>query len=250
VASVQSVERAVAVLRCLAGGSAGVTEIAERCDLPKSTVSRLLATLHELEVVEQLAPGGDYRIGTLITQLAAGSTPTVDLVTLSRPHLVELADRIGEATGLSVLDRDRVHYLTQIDGSHAVQVRDWTGERVPAHLVPSGLVLLAAAAPAARQRVLEAPLVATTERSMTDPEQLATRLDRIVGSGLAWVVDEFADGITSVAAVVRGRTGVAVAAVHAHGPSYRFPGRRRRAEIEALVLAAAARISERVASGG
>jgi len=143
VASVQSVERAVAVLRCLAGGSAGVTEIAERCDLPKSTVSRLLATLHELEVVEQLAPGGDYRIGTLVTQLAAGSTPTVDLVTLSRPHLVELADRIGEATGLSVLDRDRVHYLTQIDGSHAVQVRDWTGERVPAHLVPQVRELIA-----------------------------------------------------------------------------------------------------------
>jgi DNA-binding IclR family transcriptional regulator len=42
---VQSVERAFSVLQCLAGGPAGVTEIAERVSLPKSTVSRLLSTL-------------------------------------------------------------------------------------------------------------------------------------------------------------------------------------------------------------
>jgi DNA-binding IclR family transcriptional regulator len=247
--SVQSVERAVAVLRCLSGGSAGVTEIAERCELPKSTVSRLLATLQELELVEQLNPGGDYRIGALIAQLAAGSTPAADLVSLSRPHLAELADRLGEAAGLSVLDRDEVQYLSQVDGLHAVQVRDWTGERVPAHLVPSGLVLLAYAPAVVRQRVLAAPLVATTARSMTDPGAIATRLDRIAATGVEWVVEEFAEGITSVATVVRGRTGEPLAAVHAHGPSYRFPGRQRRQQIEALLIGAADRISERLAAG-
>ena len=51
-AGVQSVER-FAVLRCLSGGPAGVSEVAERVDLPKSTVSRLLSTMHELGAVEQ-----------------------------------------------------------------------------------------------------------------------------------------------------------------------------------------------------
>ena len=53
-ASVQSIDRAFAVLRALIAGSAGVTDIAERIGLPKSTVSRLLSTLEELGAVEQV----------------------------------------------------------------------------------------------------------------------------------------------------------------------------------------------------
>src|SRR5688572_9743072 len=98
--SVQSVERAFTVLHCLAGGPAGVTEIAERCDLPKSTVSRLLATLHDIDVVEQTESGGDYRIGGALLDLAGGVAPTAHLVALARPHLADLSEQLGEATGL------------------------------------------------------------------------------------------------------------------------------------------------------
>src|SRR6186713_1288109 len=191
VGSVQSVERAFSVLRCLAAGPAGVTEIADRCDLPKSTVSRLLATLNEIDVVEQMGAGGDYRLGATIVELASGLTPSAHLVALARPHLRDLSEQIGEATGLSVLDGRQVHYLDQVDGPHAVQVRDWTGERVPAHLVPSGIVLLAAGTPAERDRYLAGSLEATTPRSMTDRKRLRERLDRVAKTGLEWVHDEF-----------------------------------------------------------
>ena len=243
----QSVERAFAVLRCLAAGPAGVTEIAERCDLPKSTVSRLLATLNEIDVVEQMGAGGDYRLGATIVELASGLTPSAHLVALARPHLAYLSEQIGEATGLSVLDGRQVHYLDQVDGPHAVQVHDWTGERVPAHLVPSGLVLLAAGPPEAREAYLAGSLEATTPRSMTDRKRLRERLDRVARSGIEWVHEEFAEGINSVAAVVRDRGGAAVAAVHAHGPSYRFPGERSADEIGKLLAVTAERVSERIA---
>jgi DNA-binding IclR family transcriptional regulator len=245
--SVQSVERAFAVLRCLSGGPAGVTEIAERCDLPKSTVSRLLATLNELDVVEQLGSGGEYRIGSVIIELAGGVSPTAHLVALARPHLVDLSEALGEATGLSVLDGRQVHYLDQVDGHHAVQVRNWTGERAPAHLVPSGLVLLAAVSAADRRRYLDRELEATTARSMTDPHLLAERLDHVAATGVDWVYEEFADGINSVAAIVRDGSGAPVAALHAHGPSYRFPGERSPDEISGLVASTAERVGERLA---
>ena len=243
----QSVERAFAVLRCLAAGPAGVTEIAERCDLPKSTVSRLLATLNENDAVEQTNAGGDYRLGATIVELASGLTPSAHLVALARPHVADLSEELGEATGLAVLDGRQVHYLDQVDGPHAVQVKDWTGERVPAHLEPSGIVLLAAAAETERDRYLAAALEATTSRSMTDRRRLRERLERVAKSGIEWVHEEFAEGINSVAAVVRDRGGAAVAAVHAHGPSYRFPGERPPDEIGKLVAATAERVSERIA---
>lgn len=244
--SVQSVERAFAVLRCLASGPAGVTEISERSDLPKSTVSRLLATLQDLGAVEQSASGGDYRIGATVIDLAGGAGQTAHLVAIARPHLVELSEELGEATGLSVIDHDQVHYLDQVEGHHAVQVRNWTGERVPLHLVPSGLVLLAAEPRATRERYLSEPLESTTPRSMADPDRLRARLDSIAASGVEWVFEEFAEGINSVAAIVRDPAGAPVAALHAHGPSYRFPGKRPADEIAALITRTATRVTTRI----
>jgi DNA-binding IclR family transcriptional regulator len=248
VGSVQSVDRAFTVLRCLASGPAGVTDIADRCGLPKSTVSRLLATLNELDVVEQLGSGGDYQIGPTIVELAGGISPTAHLVALARPHLVDLADQLGEATGLAVLDGAQVHYLDQVDGPHAVQVRNWTGERAPAHLVPSGLVLLSAVGEPERERYLAGSLAGTTAHSMTDAKRLRQRLERVGETGVEWVFEEFADGINSVAAVVRGVDGSPVAALHAHGPSYRFPGDRDAERIAAQVAAAAERVAARLAA--
>jgi DNA-binding IclR family transcriptional regulator len=108
-------------------------------------------------------------------------------------------------------------------------------------------VLLAAGSPAERDRYLSGSLEATTAHSMTDPRRLRERIERIAPAGVEWVHEEFADGINSVAAVVRDRGGAPVAALHAHGPSYRFPGDRPPDEISKLVIAAAERVSERIA---
>ena len=56
---VQSIERAFAVLGALGGGPLGVTEVADRVGLPKSTVARLLASLRAEGAVEQVAAGTD-----------------------------------------------------------------------------------------------------------------------------------------------------------------------------------------------
>ena len=84
-----------------------------------------------------------YRLGGRIVTLAAGVVPTRNLVTLARPTLVELASAVGEAAGLSVADGFAVHYVDQVDTTHQVQIRDWTGTRVPMHAVSSGQVFLA-----------------------------------------------------------------------------------------------------------
>ena len=82
--TVQSIDRAFAVLRSLTSGPAGVTEIADRVGLPKSTVSRLLSTLEELGAVEQVAAGGDYRVGWAMLELAAAARPGRSLVSVAR----------------------------------------------------------------------------------------------------------------------------------------------------------------------
>ena len=172
--NVQSIERALAILRYVAGTEAGVSQIAGAVGLPKSTVSRLLATLHDNGAVSLSA--GRFSIGPLIGQLAAGTGRHGELVAIARPYLVGLVDAFGEDAGVSVLDGGDVLYLDQLSSDAAVQLRDWTGERVPPHCVSSGLVLLAHASPDARQRALEGPLPRLTARTMVAPTRLRRRL--------------------------------------------------------------------------
>lgn len=246
---VQSIERAFAVLSALKDGPIGVTEVAERADLPKSTAARMLATLSHEGAVEQVPGGTNYRLGPRIVTLAEGVVPVRSLVATARPILEELAAATGETAGLSVAEGYVVHYVDQVGTSHQVQVRDWTGTRVPMHAVSSGLVFLAHLPPAALEAYLARELEAFTPRTLTDPAALRERLAQVRVDGYAWVHEEFAEGLSSVAAAVVESSGSVVAAIHLHGPAYRFPaGAEQR--IGEFVLEAATRASERLRRAG
>jgi DNA-binding IclR family transcriptional regulator len=246
VSRVQSIERAFAVLSALGEGPRGVTDIADRVGLPKSTVARLLATLAREGAVEQIAGGTDYRVGSRLVTLAASALPTRNIVALAHPELVDLARRCGEATGLSILDGAGVHYVDQVETPNPVRVRDWTGTRAPLHAVPSGIVLLASLPEAAAERYLERPLERFTPRTVTTATALRERLVAATRDGYAWGIGEYAEGINSIAAPVADADGEMVAAVHIHGPSYRFPAAGAEGVIEAEIVASASRVSARL----
>ena len=245
--TVQSVERAFGVLRSLSSGPARLSEIAERTELPKSTVSRLLSTLVDVGAVERSDDRGEYGLGELIIDLSVSAGPERSLIAFARPSLEELSAATGEAAGLSVLDGTRVHYLDQVDTTHEVSVRDWTGESLDAHAVPSGLVMAAFGTAHASDRLLTAPLRAWTDNTVTDSAVLARRLDDIRTAGFAWGCEELSVGLSSVAAPVVGRSGSVIAAIHVHAPSFRFPVEGAEAATEANVVEYGRRVSERLA---
>ncbi|MEA2630292.1 MAG: hypothetical protein QOE66_511 [Chloroflexota bacterium] len=247
---VQSIERAFAVLGALADGPIGVTEVADRADLPKSTAARLLASLAREGVVEQVPGDTRYRLGPRLVTLAARIRPARSLAALARPSLQELALGAGEAAGLSVRDGDLVHYIEQVASPNPVSVRDWTGSRIPLHAVSSGQVLLAFAAPTFVQRYLGRPMERFTERSLVTAETLLERMRAIRRDGYTWALEEFDEGISSVAAPVADASGEVVAAIHLHGPSYRFPAVGEERDLAEEVVAAAARISGNLRQAG
>jgi len=247
VSRVQAIERAFLVLGTLGDGPLGVTEAAARAGLPKSTVARLLAALVAAGAVEQVPGGTDYRVGGRMAALAAGGRPTRSLVAVARTHLVALAGAVGEAAGLSIPDGDLVHYVDQVDSPHPVGVRDWTGTRLPMHAVSSGLVMLAHRPPAEVDAYLARPLERFTPATVVEPAAVRERLRRVLLDGYAWTAEEVAEGITSVAAALADEDGEVVAAIHVHGPSYRFPSSSASAAtVAAEVVAAAARVSARI----
>jgi DNA-binding IclR family transcriptional regulator len=239
---VQSLERAFAILDEVSRRPAGVTDIADRVGLPKSTVARLLGTLEDVEAVERF-DGARWRIGPGVTALTAAVSPERTLVSVAQPVLADLVAELGEDAGLGLPDGNEILYVAQAESDNPVQVRDWTGTRAPMHTVPSGLVLLAEWPDDALDAYLRGELVALTSRTITDPERLRRRLTEVREAGFAWGLGEFAEGIDSVAAPVRDARGNAIAAIHVHGPAYRFPRVGTENGVASAVVEAAARVS-------
>ncbi len=247
VVKVQSISRAFAVLRALAVGPQGVTDVADHVGLPKSTVARLLTSLEAVGAVAQDDTGGDYRIGQGLIDIIGAAGDDRGLLAAARPHLHSLVNQVGETAGVSVRADRTVYYLDQVQPESEVQVRSWIGEYCPLHLVPSGLVYLAHLSPESLEEYFADGLEATTANSMVDPDALWTRLAQIASAGYVWVYEEFAVGINSAAAPVLNEEGTVVAALHVHGPAYRFPDPNRTHDIGLMLIAAASNLADHLA---
>ena len=140
--SVRSVDRAASLLLALGDweGEVGVTELARRLGLHKSTASRLLTTLQKRGLVQQDHDSGKYRLGLAMVRLGGHAEKTLDLQTLALPELSSLAQAVKETATLGVLDGDVVRSVAWYDASG--MGRDRTGRNLPLHATAPGKVLL------------------------------------------------------------------------------------------------------------
>ena len=161
--AVRSVDRAAALLLALGDsqGEAGVTELARRLGLHKSTASRLLATLQKRGLVEQDDETGKYRLGLVVIRLAERAERTLDLRGLAMPELERLARLTHETTGVGILDGESLLTVAQVDGPNLIAVGDWTGRSTPLHCVASGKVLMSSLAEREVLRMVRRGLVST-----------------------------------------------------------------------------------------
>ena len=251
--NVQSVERAFAILEVVAAHSdgIGVTEVAKKVDLPKSTAFRLLSTLEDLDAVERLDDEDQdgFRLGSKIIELVSKAPFTQHLVTVARPYLLELAELTGESVGLGTPDGDQVHFVDHVQSQHLVQVSDWTDTRMPLHATASGKLFLASWSEKALNRYLKRPLNRFTSDTTTDPDQLRRELDQIRSQGYVIISNEYEDGLVSMAAPVIGEGNKPVGAVGVYGPAYRFPPDNKADEVIKQLLDTTNRISDHLQNG-
>lgn len=243
---VQSIERAFAILRVLALGRAGVTEVADRTDLPKSTVSRLLATLEREGAVEQLEWGGDYVLGPALQTLASAAGPRASYGSVIRPFIEELSQTTGGSAGFTLRQGREVYWVDNVDDEAMVQIADQSGQSFPMHAVPTGLALLARLDGEQLADYLSAPLEHSHDEAPADAAQLRRLLDRVGPDGLFVSSAELHPGITAYAAPFRGPSGTWDGALYLQGPSFRFPADGDDERVRRLILEAAAMVSERL----
>ena len=245
-AAVQSVDRALTVLSHLAkDGELGITELAGRLGVHKSTAFRLVATLEAHDLVEQNSERGRYRLGIGVVRLAGAAALRLDLVQEARPVCTALAAAVGETVNVVVLAGRDAFYVDQVSGPSALQLHYWVGRRIPLHATSNGKVLLAHAPDELRADILGEPIDRLTEHTVTDPGRLGAELEAVRRNGYAVAVDELELGLTAVAAPIIGSDGEVIASVSASGPTFRL-GHDRLPGVIAEVRSAAEQISRRL----
>jgi len=220
---VQSVARAVDILRALAGAprGLGVTEVADRLGVAKPTAYALLRTLEQGGLVGQDHVTTKYRLGPALLELGNAYLETHELRARSVVWADSLASRANEAVWVGVLSGDHVivvHHAFRPEG--AIQILE-VGAAMPWHTCALGKAIVAHVAESERTALLAGDLPVLTGETLTDPRMLAEQLDRVISVGYAIEAGEAAIGDAGIAAPVLDRDGV-VGAIGLVGPVERL----------------------------
>ena len=245
---IQAIERAVSILNAFSmdDPELGVTELADRLGLHKSTVHRFMVNLDAAGLVERNARTGRYRLGLHVFELGALVMQQMNLWDEALPFLEGLVHDTGETGHLAVLDKGEAIYIERVEARRALRVPSAIGRGYPAHATNLGKVLLA---DLSRERVeaiiAERGLAAYTSQTITDPAELEADLDLIRRRGYAVDNEEYDDGLRCIGAPVRDHSGQTVAALGIGGPVTRITPERVE-ELGGLVMTAARGLSRRL----
>ncbi len=192
-------------------------QIATRCNLPRSTVQRIVGALSTEGFVHSEGQSGGLRLGPEIQSLAQASAG--DVKERMRPLMRDIAEKTGETVDLAVLKRGRMHFIDQIVGSHRLRTVSSIGEAFPLTTTANGKAALACLdqAEAARLVLAELEMDRTEGRLMSILEDL----EDIRGGKLATDESEHTEGISAIGFALRDPSGDVVA-ISVPVPSSRF----------------------------
>lgn len=241
---IQSLERGFAVLLAFDEERRTPTsaELATATGLSRPSVRRILLTLQRLGYVR--AQAGHWRLTPRVLSIGQHYSASHAMIEIAQPHLLALAERTQESASLAELDGADVVYVARVPVRRIMSINVSVGTRVPAHATSMGRVLLAWAAPDRIGEVIgTGRLPALTGRTVTDPDRLREALAQVRDQGWSLVAGELEEGLISLAAPVRDRSGEVVAALASSTSAGRTDLDRLRDEVAPLLVATAGRIS-------
>ena len=207
------------------GKACGVTELAEKMDLTKSNVHRILQGLVHQGFARKVNETGQYELTMKLWELGSYVFSKLDLREIARPFMETLARQTAETVHLSLLDGTDVLYLAKIDSPQPVRAYTTVGGRAPAQCVATGKAQLAWAEPEVLE-LIKQKLYAHTPQSITTPEALEAELARIRTIGYAINRGEWRAQVCGVACPIRDASGKVIAALGTSGPAERLKPKR------------------------
>src|SRR5258706_12997574 len=213
-ARLSSVANSIRLLGSFSGdeNELGLTALAGRLRLAKSTVHRLATTLTAARFLEQNAETGKYRLGLSLFELGALVRRRMDVANEARPQLRELLEKTGETVQLGIIDQSSVLYVYEMESRRAIRMAAAVGARAPLHCTAGGKGLLASQPEDYVKQVLDLGLKAYTPKTIVKNEELLETLAEVAQRDYATDDEESETGLRAVASPVRNHNGVVIPA--------------------------------------
>ncbi|MCA0437872.1 MAG: IclR family transcriptional regulator [Actinobacteria bacterium] len=243
--TLRSVTSALDVLDCFSrDAELGVSDIARRLGIAKSTAHRLLTTLCSRGLTEKNPQTGQYRLGLHLFELGQLAQQRLRLREVALPLLEELRQVTGHTVHLGVLDGADVVYAERLETAECRRIMATVPRRFPSHCTSSGKVI-AAFNPALLEARLELGFPPKTVGTIRSAQAYQAAVRQTAKAGVGITHGEAVSGLSSVAAPIRDLGGRAYAAVSIVAPTTRML-----AEVDRtarLVSTVGRRISSRLA---
>ena len=243
---VTALARGLEVLACFRSRdrALGNQEIARRCGLPKSTVSRLTHTLTRLGYLSQDADSAKYRLGSATLALGSSVLARMDMRQLARPLMQQLADATGTMVSLGVRDRLSMIYVENCRSASALTLSLDVGSRIPLGSTAMGRAWLAVAPAHEREALIDelaalgapdwAAQLASIEQSLRDYRSL----------GCACSFGDWQPDVNAIAVGIDPGRGLPRMAINCGGPAFQLGAEFLLEQARPRLLEIAARLRE------
>lgn len=246
--NIQIVNRVLDIIETLAEAPSpmGPTKLAEATGLSKSTVHRLLASLHSRNYVEKDIVNGKYSIGPKLIEVVSCYINSLELQTEARPYLSKLTYDLNLTCHLGILDGHEVIYIEKLDAVAPMKLYSNVGFRVPAYCSSLGKCLLSCLSGEELTNAMEnCKFEAFTPKTITNLKNLQIHLRQVRNQGWAMDDGEYDPNHRCIAAPIYDYRGDMIAAISVSGNITNLSDARIDS-VRKEVLIAAGQISKRL----
>ena len=201
--------------------SLGVSDVARRMEIPKSSAQALLMTLTAQGYLSKDSLG--Y---FLPTQLRGGWVGGIRnrLISIASPILQAMADDSQESAFIGVLTTGaKIQYLAKAISQNEVRYDASLEHLRPIHCTSMGLVIMAYSSDRdVAQWLKPSHIKAITSHTETNVEKIYTAIRRARKDGYAEIKNGNIEGASGVSAPVFGPSGQIIAALNLGAPTWRY----------------------------
>ncbi|MFC7078516.1 IclR family transcriptional regulator [Haloarcula halophila] len=203
-------------------GEMGVSALAARLDIPKSTAHAYLDTLNSNGWV--VNNDGQYRLSLRFLEIGGKTRQSMRVFQAIRPHIDELSMEVGEVANLGIEEKGKRVLLYTSEPSEGVFDNAPSGQFAHMNWTALGKALLAQLSDERVDEIIDRHgLPMATEHTITDPEELYTELEQIRQQGYSVEDEEHREGIKAIAVMLQYEDEPSpVAAISISGPKRRI----------------------------
>ncbi|WFA08651.1 IclR family transcriptional regulator [Tissierella sp. Yu-01] len=221
---VQSIDRAVAILKCFSEKKRELklSEIADKLDLNKSTVHGIITTLKYHGLIDQDDETQKYRLGLFLIELGDIVTNSLDVRAIATPIIEDVCNKLEETVHIGSLDDMEVIYIDKKESNQSMRIFTTIGARNPAHCTGLGKIMLAYMNEDYVAKRLQEELKQLTPNTITDKTKLIRELAKIKENGYAIDNEENNIGLICIAAPIFDFSGKVKYGISVSGPTIRM----------------------------